>query len=200
VIEPTRIALVAEDELSMAVLERTVTASGRPFLVARRLVEHGYGNIKRSITKYLQASHVLPHVVLTDLDRAECPAALRAEWGASNLPHSLLFRVAVRETESWLLGDREGFAAFTSVPKNKISPTPEEIPDPKNTLVGLVRHCRNRRLAVELVPRPGSPVPIGPLYNERLISFVRNRWNIDSAAEACPSLQRLRDRLTTFAS
>ncbi len=64
------VALVAEDELSMAVLERVVAATERPFVVKRRLVERGFGNIKRSVTKYRDASHVLPHVVLSALQRA----------------------------------------------------------------------------------------------------------------------------------
>jgi len=182
----------------MAVLEHVVVASGRPFAVERRLVERGFGNIKRSVAKYKQASHVLPHVVLADLDLVDCPASLRSAWGAVDLPTSMLFRVAVRETESWLLGDGEGFAVFSSVPRNKIPREPETLPDPKQTLVGLVRRSRNRRLAAEIVPRPGSPVPIGPLYNERLVSFVRSHWSIDAAAAVCPSLQRMRDRLTTF--
>ena len=182
----------------MAVLERVIAASGRPFLVARRLVERGFGNIKRSMIKYKQASYVLPHVVLADLDNADCPVALRRAWDAVDLPQFMLFRVAVRETESWLLGDCEGFADFTSVPTNKIPRAPEQVADPKELLVGLVRRCRNRRLAAELVPPPGSSVPIGPLYNERLISFVRDRWNVDTSAAVCPSLQRMRARLASF--
>jgi hypothetical protein len=192
-----RIALVAEDELSMSVLERLVDDSGR-FVVARRLVERGFGNIKRSVTKYKQASHVLPHVVLTDLDAAECAATLRSAWGALELPTCMLFRVAVRETESWLLADSEGFASFASVARVKVPPAPEELADPKQTLVGLVRRCRNRRLASELVPPQGSAVPIGPLYNERLIGFVRNQWNVDAAAASSPSLNRTRSRLSEF--
>jgi len=175
-----------------------MVASGRPFLVGRRLVERGFGNIKRSIVKYRQASHVLPHVVLADLDNADCPATLRMQWGASDLPRSMLFRVAVREVESWLLGDCDGFSAFTSVPKNKVPQSPEQVANPKELLVNLVRRCRNRRLAAELVPRPGNSVPIGPLYNERLIAFVQSQWNVETATVACPSLQRARLRLGSF--
>jgi len=192
------IAIVAEDELSMAVAERVVTASGRPFVVSRRLVERGFGNIKRSIKKYRQASHVVPHVVLADLDRTECPALLRRQWEAEDLPGSMLFRVAVRETESWILGDSGGFAQFASIATNKMPAAPEALSDPKSVLIGLVRRSRNRRLASELVPAHGSAVPIGPLYNERLCSFVRERWNLETAAGACPSLRRMQVRLATF--
>lgn len=182
----------------MAVMNRLVAASERPIEVSRRLVERGFGNIKRSVLKYRQASQVIPHIVLTDLDRAACPAELRAKWGAADLPASMLFRVAVRETESWLLGDRHGFAAFAAVALNKVPQNPEALQDPKETLIGLVRRSRKRRLIDELVPAHGSSVSIGPLYNERLSEFAAQSWDIDAASEACLSLKRARQRLASF--
>lgn len=192
------VALVAEDELSMAVMERIVAASDRQFVVTRRLVERGFGNIRKSIPKYRNASHVVPHIVLTDLDNGECPHALRIEWGALELPDRMLFRVAVRETESWLLGDRSGFAQFASIDKKKITQTPEGLADPKETLINLVRASRSKRLASELVPEAGSAARVGPLYGKRLVSFVNESWSIDEATAACPSLQRMRQRLAAF--
>ena len=182
----------------MAIMDRLVVESGRSIEVSRRLVERGFGNIKRSVVKYRQASHVIPHVVLTDLDRATCPAVLRAEWGAIDLPASMLFRVAVCAAESWLLGDRHGFAAFASVALNKVPQNPEALRDPKKALIGLVKRSRKRRLIEELVPAHGSAVSIGPLYNERLGEFAAQSWDIDAASEACHSLQRARQRLASF--
>lgn len=196
--EPIGIALVAEDDLSMAVLDRVVHSTGRPFVVHRRLVERGFGNIKRSVLKYRQASNVVPHVVLTDLDNAECPFGLRTSWGVADLPDRMLFRVAVRETESWLLGVQEGFAEFAGIAKGKVPARPEEIADPKLELINLMRRSRNRRLAAELVPAKGSAAAVGPLYNERLIPFAQFKWNVDAAAAACPSLARTRLRLAGF--
>jgi hypothetical protein len=192
------VALVAEDELSMAVLERIVGLSERPFVVTRRLVEHGCGNIRRSVQKYRNASHVVPHIVLTDLDQAECPTSLMAAWQASHLPASMLFRVAVRETESWLLGDRHGFSESFHVALNRLPAAPEDLPDPKQALINLVRRCGNRRLAAEVVPAEGSRASIGPLYNERLGAFARDAWDVEAASTACPSLARFRHRLNSF--
>lgn len=182
----------------MAVLERVTSSSTRPFIVERRFVERGYGNIKRSIDKYKNASHVVPHVVLTDLDSADCAMKLRLSWNALIIPRSMLFRVAVHETESWLLGDAEGFARFASIPKNKIPQIPEEVLKPKELLVSLVRRCGDHRLATAIVPKSGSSVSIGPLYNEKLIPFVRNFWSVEAASCTCPSLRRLRERLEVF--
>lgn len=196
--QPTRIALVVEDELSLAVLEQVAAASDQRFDISRRFVERGFGNIKRSIAKYIHASHVLPHVVLTDLDRSKCPLELRDAWGATNLPDSMLFRVAVHETEAWLLADQEAFAEFASVQISRIHAHPENEPDPKQTLINIVRRSRNRNLRDELIPEQGSTASIGPLYNERLCNFVRTTWRANVAAQHAPSLKRAIERLSTF--
>jgi hypothetical protein len=195
---PIDIAVVVEDDLSLAVLERLIHSSGRPLQITLRLVERGFGNIRRSIVKYRQASHALPHVVLTDLDSGACAGELRREWGVEHLPDRMIFRVAVRETESWLLADQRAFAAFAGIPTVKVPATPDALVDPKQTLVNLVRRSRFRRLATELVPANGSVASIGPLYNERLSAFAREQWDPDAAASCSPSLARTRERLQTF--
>ena len=197
-LQALEIALIVEDALSLAVMERLLAFTGRGYTVKIPLVTRGAGTIKKSIGKYRQASHVLPHVVLTDLDQIDCAPALLAQWGASQLPPSMLFRVAVREVESWLLADRAGFATFAGIPVNKVTQQPESLPDPKRALINLVRGSRNRRLATELVPATGSAVSIGPLYNERLSAFARKEWNVDAAMESAPSLSRTVVRLKTF--
>lgn len=193
-----QIGLVAEDDLSMAALDRVCTDAGRDFVVARRLVERGVGNIKRSLDKYRQASHVIPHVVLADLDRNPCPPALLAEWRADRLPANMMLRLAVRATESWLLGDREAFSDFVGVPNHRVPMRPEEEPDPKASLIGIVRRSRLRRLRQEIVPTPGTLLKIEPEYNERLTQYVLQHWRPKHAARACPSLARFTRRLGEF--
>ncbi len=195
---PLEIALVVEDVLSCVVMEKLLTHTGRNYLIKRPLVERGSSNIRRSIPKYLSASHALPHVVLTDLDLAVCAPALRQQWCVATIPDCMLFRVAVREVEAWLLADRPGFSTFARIPQIKISQAPESLTDPKQELINLVRHSRNRRLAVELVPAQGSSVSIGPMYNERMCGFVRESWNVSEAMNLAPSLQRTVDRLHAF--
>ncbi|GAA4336310.1 hypothetical protein GCM10023165_13510 [Variovorax defluvii] len=129
----------AEDELSFAVMERLFRHCGRPFHVTLPRIERGFGNIKRSLDKVRNASSVLPHVVVTDLDNAECAVTLMKSWGAVNLPKRMMFRVAVRETEAWLLADRHAFGAFAGVPLAKIPQAPDMLADPKQTLINLIR-------------------------------------------------------------
>jgi hypothetical protein len=192
------VALVVEDELSLAVMLKVLASTERGYTVLRPLVERGVDNIRKSLTKYRNASRALAHVVVVDLDEAACAPVLRAQWGLVTLPDRMLFRVAVREVEAWLLADRTGFAKFAGIRASKVSQTPEALPDPKQALLNLVRSSRNRRLAQEIVPKQGTSMSKGPLYNERLGEFVRNEWDVAAAMQAAPSLQRTVNRLQHF--
>lgn len=196
-VQPLLVA--AEDDLSCAVLRKLVTASGR-FAVSREINTHGNDQLQKSIKKFKSASHVLPHIVLTDLDLYPCPPALIEGWSATSLPSRLMFCIAVREVEAWLLADRHGIAIFLQVALNKIPQAPEAEVDPKRALLNLARKSRSRRLAQELVPENGSVARIGPLYNARLSEFVNESWNIERACELAPSLARAVIRLSTFMS
>lgn len=190
--------VAAEDELSCTVLRKLVSTSQPTFLVSREIITRGNDQLKKSIEKFKSASHVLPHIVLTDLDQYPCPPALIQDWDAGGLSSRLMFRIAVREVEAWLLADRQGIADFLRVALNKIPHTPESEMNPKRTLLNLARKSRSRRLAQELVPEIGSAATIGPLYNARLSEFVSESWNIEQACELAPSLARTVSRLSTF--
>lgn len=192
------IALVVEDVLSLSVMEKVMAYTERGYAVIRPLNEGGIDKIRMSLTKYRNASRVLAHVVLVDLDKAPCAAFMREQWGMATLPDAMLFRVAVREVEAWVLADRSGFASFAGIPTSKVSQAPETLADPKQALINLVRQSRNRRLVTELVPEQGTSMSKGPLYNERLGQFVREKWDVAAALQAAPSLKRTVDRLNHF--
>ncbi|MGC3005229.1 hypothetical protein ACPF8X_44320, partial [Streptomyces sp. G35A] len=119
--QPLDIALVVEDVLSLVLMEKVLAHTGRGYTVLRPLVARGVGNMRKSVSKYLNASRALPHVVLVDLDQTPCAPQLREQWGVATLPRSMLFRVAVREAEAWVLADQEGFASYAGIPVSKIS-------------------------------------------------------------------------------
>lgn len=191
------ILVAVEDELSAAVMGKLIQSTGRKF-AATIVNARGYGRLKASMSKFRTACHVLPHVVLTDLDQHPCPSALLADWKAQSLPPQLLIRIAVREVEAWLLADREGIADFLRVAKKKVPQDPEAEADPKRTMINLARKSRRQRLALELAPETGSSASIGPLYNTRLSEFVSTRWDAERARTASPSLDRALSRLTVF--
>ncbi|MFT3886071.1 MAG: hypothetical protein QM724_11780 [Flavobacteriales bacterium] len=197
---PLHVVLVYEDELSAAVLRRLLAASNRNFVVSREVHARGYGAMKRDVRKYEQASQVLPHIILTDLDRVECPSVLLSQWKLNSQPGRLVFRVAVREIEAWVLADRNGVADFLGLPVSKVPVQVESIPDPKQVLLSLARGTKNRKLMEELVPPMGSTSSIGPFYNDRLSGFVMDKWNLDTACSSSKSLAKALQRIKEFAS
>jgi hypothetical protein len=187
--------IVVEDVLSETVMSRLlahVEYTGN--MVCR--IARGNGQIKSNLAKYKQASRVIPHIILTDLDRFPCPPALLDHWNVGTLPSTMLLRIAVREVEAWLLSDRKNIAAFLHTAVTRIPLSPEIEADPKRVLFNAINKTRLRRLIEEMVPSSGAH--IGPMYNAHMCDFVRNHWQIPEACENAPSLVRTLTRLSAF--
>jgi hypothetical protein len=75
----------------------------------------GYGYLRQTIHGWNSAAKGIPFIVLTDLDTAECPARLITDWLHVDEHPNLLFRIAVREVESWLLADPTNLSAFLNL-------------------------------------------------------------------------------------
>ncbi|PKN22589.1 MAG: hypothetical protein CVU24_16435 [Betaproteobacteria bacterium HGW-Betaproteobacteria-18] len=187
--------IIIEDILSEAVMKRLLAYVKYAGNTTYRCT-CGNGKIKANVDKYKAASRVVPHIILTDLDRYLCPSALLAAWGVSNLPPTMLLRIAVREVEAWLLSDRNGIASFLHTAIEKVPFLPETEYDPKQTLFSVVRKSRKRRLVEGMIPQPGAH--IGPLYNEYMCDFALNHWQIGAAVKNAPSLTRNISRISAF--
>jgi len=114
---PIPINLATEDELSEAVLSRLLS-DARRFAIGRRYRRGGNGYLKSTIAGWNRAATGIPFLVLTDLDTHHCPSELIASWLAAPQHPNLVFRIAVREVESWLLADRTNFAELPWHPGN----------------------------------------------------------------------------------
>jgi len=197
---PSReVILVCEDELSAVVLDRLVKHA-RPQLKIRFQVTKGSNtSLIADIPKYVRASkHGVPHIVLTDLDSVDCAPEMLRQLKVPKLHGKMLFRIAVREVESWILADQIGFAAFTGLPVAKLHILPDEIGDPKQTLMNLVRRSKKKKLKQDILPAPGSSASKGTFYNDVLGNFARATWNVDRAARSSPSLRKALLRLGSF--
>ncbi len=192
------VMVAVEDPLSAAVVCRLIREVGCNFAVPRIFNAGGCNKLKSGMTKFRNASFTLPHIVLTDLDRYPCPPALLAEWEATALPARMLFRIAVKEVEAWLLADRAGIADFLGVARNKVPHDPETEDDPKRCLINLARNGRKKRLAMEIAPEAGSHASSGPFYNQRLSEFVDSIWCVTDARLVSHSLDRALLRLSGF--
>lgn len=155
----------------------------------------GNGNLLKKCPSMLNmAKSGTPVVCLTDLDTHSCPSALLADWfgwkpGYVNaLPEMLIFRVAVREIESWIMADLQAWSDFIGIPAANFSQAPDEPPDPKQFMLGVIRSKGRKKMHAEMLPRGVSHV--GPGYNETLCRFVYTKWSPERASEYSPSLKR----------
>ena len=192
--EAIKIVIAAEDILSIEVAKKLLEENGH-FIVINEINTHGSGNLKKNIRAYHNmAYNGIPSIVLTDLDRGNCAPELILDWLGLEPHNKLLFRVAVREIESWLLADRKGIAEFLGVKINKITHFPEELYDPKQDLINLARSGK-KLIKEELVPPQKSTARIGVGYNATLTKFIQLFWDADRAREHSRSLCRTIERI-----
>ncbi len=190
-----------EGDIDSAVLRRLADTVGLLSPIIH--VKSGKTDLRNCIVGYNSAAQHERWCVLVDLDHeAECAPNLRESWLPSPSP-LMCFRVVVREIEAWILSDRERIAEFLYIPVNKVPQYPEQVDDPKQTLVNLARRSRKRSIREDIVPRPGSGRELGPAYNTSLIRFVSNLssgWRPGIAANRSDSLRRCLERLSELAN
>lgn len=191
------ITLVYEDDLSEAVMTQILNQFPEKYEIYNSYSGNGFGYLKNNIKGFNQASVVNPHFMLTDLDNYECPVKLRNEWVNFELKPNFIFRVAVREVESWILADREGFSHFLNVSIAHFPINPDNETDPKNILIQLAKRSNKRTIKEDIVPI-NQNAKIGPNYNGCLSEFVFKLWNIENAILHSESLRRAYEKLRRF--
>ena len=198
---PIPVSLAVEDDLSESVLKAILKQVDRGYAVGPVHSRGGFGYLKKNALRFNRAAERGVFLMLTDLDKAECPKSLIDSWLGRETPihGNFLLRVATREVEAWLLADRVNLANFL-----RVAPTlfprhnPDELQDPKQTLVDIARKSRSREVRERLLPRPGSTAKQGPDYNSCLDEFVSGQWNIATARVQSDSLERAIRRFEQF--
>jgi len=191
------INIVCEDELSEIVLKKILNSFGEKFSFQNTYRNAGFGYIKKNLSKFNNASIHTPYLVLTDLDNAKCPVALIAQWVDFQQHRNLIFRIAVREVEAWLMADIEGFAGFLGISEANFQTNPDELPDPKNELFRLTKKSRKREIREDILPMNGNAA-IGPNYNGKLSDFVINHWSINRSIKRSISLLKTLNALEKY--
>lgn len=164
----------------------------------------GIGYIKNKIQGFNQTARSIYYLTLVDFmdtqvinPRLSCPPEVVTSW----LPHrqpKMIFRVIVREIESWLLADRSNLAKFLKVNAGKIPANPEQVPDPKLKLINLARRSRSSQIRSALVPETGSTAQVGRLYDSEMKIFINTLWDIGKARSHAPSLDKCLKRLESL--
>lgn len=156
----------------------------------------GCGYIKKTIKGFnlsARGSYFLAFVDFMDTKLA-CPGEVVDQW----LPHrnkKMLFRVVVREIESWLLADTGAVAAFFNVEMSLVPTEVENLTDPKQSLINIARRSRIKNLRDSIVPVSHTTAREGILYNPEIIRFVREFWNPEEARINSQSLDKCIQRL-----
>jgi hypothetical protein len=194
--DPIPINLVCEDQVSAFAMTKLVERAGK-FHVAFTYSEGGFGYIKKHMGGWNQAAKGCPFFVLTDLDLNTCAPDLIKNWLPEKKHPNLIFRVAVKETEAWLLADIEGFSEFSGVSKANFVENIERVADPKAELFRILRRCRKRLIREDILPKD-EYASLGPNYNERLCEFIVHHWNIERAIKRSDSLRRTMMHLEKF--
>lgn len=192
------VALATEDELSEAVGRRMLLDSYPHIAVDPLIRRSGSGYLSSRMSKWCEIAEHQPLLLLTDLDQSRCaPSLIRAWLGRRPQPPQLIFRIAVREVEAWLLADHEAMHAFLGrtarLPKD-----PDAVADPKRYLLDLAKHAK-RAVRDDLLASEGAIASQGLGYNTRLSAFVESEWDPHRAAVRSKSLQRALTRISDLA-
>lgn len=103
-------------------------------------------------------------------------------------------RIAVRAIESWLLADQERLAEFLGISVQRLPSYPDQLNDPKATLLELVKHSPKKKLREDMLPLTDKlKGKIGPGYTGRILEFVEHSpkpWRPEVAAQHSDSLSR----------
>lgn len=153
-------------------------------------IKNGKSAVLEKLEGYNAAAGFMPWVVLVDLNGdADCAPTFVAEHLQAPA-EQMLFRVAVRQVEAWLLADVVRFARFIGVSRARLPGNPESLANSKRAVVEIARYSKRRSVREEIVPNPASGRQVGPGYVASMIEFVQTSWNPEEAAARSDSLRR----------
>lgn len=193
------VCIATEDVLSEAVALRLVDLTDGKLIVSQKLRKSGFGYLKSKFSNFCNLAKSMPVILITDLDNCPCAPTFVRQWTKdAKLPKNLIFRVAIREVESWIIADNVALSEFFKISQKLIPIVPDELPNPKSTLLSLAQKAP-RNLKEGLVAKKGSLAIQGTEYNIILANFVTKIWNPIRAAENSDSLSRAIKRINELA-
>lgn len=191
----SRILVVGEDPLCAALGERLVSSTLPAWTQAGpSIASRGFSTLVPKLPRYAGlARDLYPVLCIADTDR-KCPVELLRSSRPAWAPERFVFRLAVGEAESWVLADRESFAAYFDIRTSRVPRNVDALSDVKEQLLTLVSGSSIKKFREEIVSETHSQRP-GHAYNEHLCKFVRTRWDAQRARHSSPSLDRAVRRL-----
>lgn len=161
------------------------------------IIKRGKSQLDAALPELNRSARSLRCLVVRDLDNDECVPELLSTLLPKPAPN-MLFRVAVREIESWLIADRKRFATFLGVPEHRVPTDPDTVPDPKSFVTKLARASSLSRIREGIPPRQGSGIPVGPGYAGIIGEYASAHWRPEFAAKSSKSLARCISKLRSW--
>lgn len=194
----TGLVVIGEDALCCALGRRiALTITGQP-LALDPIQTGGVTGLRRNLARYCQLSDRFRVLCIADTDGG-CAKDMRGEWLPKRSLPNFALRFAVQEAESWIMADREALADFLDVRVSRVPLNPDDVYDPKSSLLELARRARDRELRADLVSQ-FNPTKAGSGYNERLVAFVSTQWRPHVASGQSESLARAVRQVTNWAA
>ncbi|EMU6899336.1 DUF4276 family protein [Serratia bockelmannii] len=184
-----RISIATEDVLTEEIITKIILSNGR-FEIIHKLGKRGNGYLISKLNNFNELSRGLIVVVVFDLDLKPCPVRFKEELErtVANKSDNLKLVISVREVESWILADREGFGSYFKISKDKIDRTPDALLDPKDKIINLARYSKDSAVKRGIPPVAGAASKVGLSYNRLLTDFIQQEWDINRAIQISPSL------------
>jgi len=186
-------AYVFAEDVACERLGLAIVRHADPALQVTSRITSGFGKIRADVPKYRKLAQRAPVIVITDLDDRDCPVRMLETWKvAPSLGAKLAFRIAVRECESWILADAHGVGRHFGLSAAAVPSLPDELPEPKQAFLTLLRRKSKGRSAMlaDMLPMSGSMSPVGLGYNLHLGRFIDESWSVERAVQRSPSLAR----------
>ncbi|HEX4462106.1 MAG TPA: hypothetical protein VIA18_29220 [Polyangia bacterium] len=179
--------MIGEDALCCALGERIVAEVGLS-MAQPAINKRGITRLLPELRRYSNLANQTPVLCVADTDGG-CVVKILKDNMPPNAPAQFLFRLAVSESESWLLADRGEISKFLGVSMSSVPKDPDDVRDAKRLVLSLAAKSSLRQIREELVSSEDRTRP-GSGYNVHLCRFVLNHWRIPEAASASPSLRR----------
>jgi len=202
-----KVQISAEDEVTMAIVERLVKTYRPDFQIGEKRPIRG-SQLQQYAPIFNRAE--TPMIMLTDLDLCPCPPQLIKDWFKDDvLNPNLVFRVAVAEAETWLMADREGLSRWLGIqpdfiPKSKVIDSKKQIDELTFSykpslflMMELASKSPKTDLKNALIPLKGAKK--GPGYNGVMLPFIKSIWDPEEASKNSYSLRKAILRIKEFA-
>lgn len=202
--------LVGEDPVTRAIIYRILSVYAPNIRVKQELPARG-SEIKSKIDSLNKLSQSTPVILLTDLDADDCAPILKNKLLEGMVQErDFILNIAVDEAEAWLMADRNSFASFLNV---NLADMPNSAPHKQggrralpemsipvkasyyltHTLAPKSTHAEIRA-QIAAVGRNCK----GKEYNNALLPFIQEQWDISVAIANSDSLRRMVKRITTL--